>query len=137
MTSPRDTRRERLAYCQIKYGGRFVRLPQLQPKAAENPSFEQEEFLCACHSEKQSFGFSKKNPRNQGLFNLSGLSRAATGTNESLDDGGAEVTDCRRKRKQGKPVYCQHMLHYGISGHFQALANVLKRRIKSVSPEKN
>ena len=37
----------------------------------------------------------------------------------------------------GKPVYCQHMLHYGISGHFQALANVLKRRIKSVSPEKN
>ena len=28
------------------------------------------------------------------------------------------------------------MLHYGISGHFQALANVLKRRIKSVSPEK-
>ena len=58
-------------------------------------------------------------------------------TNESLDDGGAEVTDCRRKRKQGKPVYCQHMLHYGISGHFQALANVLKRRIKSVSPEKN
>ena len=61
------------------------------------------------------------------LFNLSGLSRAATGTNESLDDGGAEVTDCRRKRKQGKPVYCQHMLHYGISGHFQALPTVLKR----------
>ena len=27
------------------------------------------------------------------------------------------------------------MLHYGISGHFQALANVLKGRIKSVSPE--
>ena len=86
---------------------------------------------------KQSFGFFKKDRRNQGLLNLSGLSRAATGTNESLDDGGAEVTDCRRKRKQGKPVYCQHMLHYGISGHFQALANVLKRRIKSVSPEKN
>ena len=83
---------------------------------------------------KNSFGFLKKDPRNQGLFNLTGLSRAATGTNESLDDGGAEVTDCRRKRKQGKPVYCQHMLHYGISGHFQALANVLKRRIKSVSP---
>ena len=67
------------------------------------------------------------------MFNLSGLSRAATGTNVSLDDGGAEVTDCRRKRKQGKPVYCQHMLHYGISGHFQALANVLKRRIKSAA----
>ena len=44
--------------------------------------------------------------------------------------------DCRGNRKQGKGVYCQHMLHYGISGHFQALANVLKRRIKSVSPEK-
>ena len=85
---------------------------------------------------KNSFGFLKKDPRNQGLFNLTGLSRAATGTNESLDDGGAEVKDCRRKRKQGKPVYCQHMLHYGISGHFQALANVLKRRIKSVSPER-
>ena len=28
------------------------------------------------------------------------------------------------------------MIHYGISGHLQALANVLKRRIKSVSPEK-
>ena len=28
-----------------------------------------------------------------------------------------------------------YMLHYGISGHFQALANVLKRRIKIVSPE--
>ena len=55
--------------------------------------------------------------------------------NESLHDGGAEVTDCRRNRKQGKRVYCQHMLHYGISGHFQALANVLKRRIKSVSPD--
>ena len=27
------------------------------------------------------------------------------------------------------------MLHFGISGHFQALANVLKRRMKSVSPE--
>ena len=133
----RYTPRTPSQYWQIKYGGRFVRLPQLQQQAAENPSFEQEEFLCACHSEKQSFGFLKKDPRNQGLFNLSGLSRAATGTNESLDDGGAEVTDCRRKRKQGKPVYCQHMLHYGISGHFQALANVLKRRIKSVSPEKN
>ena len=47
-----------------------------------------------------------------------------------VNDGGAEVTDCRRKRKQGKRVYCQHMLHYGISGHFQALANVLKRRLK-------
>ena len=45
------------------------------------------------------------------------------------------ITDCRRNRKQGKRVYCQHMLHYGISGHFQALANVLKRRIKSVSPD--
>ena len=78
----------------------------------------------------------KKDPRNQGLFNLSGLSRAATGTNVSLDDGGAEVTDCRRKRKQGKPVYCQHMLHYGISGHFQALAYVLTRHIKSVSRKK-
>ena len=47
-----------------------------------------------------------------------------------VNDGGAEVTDCRRKRKQGKRVYCQHMLHYGISGHFQALANVLKRGVK-------
>ena len=121
----------------MKYGGRFVRLPQLQQKAAENPSFEQEEFLCACHSEKQSFRFLKKDPQNQGLLNLSGLSRAATGTNESLEDGGAEVMDRWRKRKQGKPVYCQHMLDYGISGHFQALANILKRRIKSVSPEKN
>ena len=81
---------------------------------------------------KNSFGFLKKDPRNQGLFNLTGLSRAATGTNESLDDGGAEVKDCRRKRKQGKPVYC-----YVISGHFQALANVLNRCIKSVSPETN
>ena len=134
---PRTPSQSPSQYCQIKYGGRFVRLPQLQPKAAENPSFEQEEFLCACHSEKQNFGFLKKDPRNQGLFNLTGLSRAAAGTNESLDDGGAEVKDCRRKMKQGKPVYCQHMLHYGISRHFQALANVLKRRIKSVSPEKN
>ena len=133
----RYTPRTPSQYCQIKYGGPFVRLLGLQPKVAENPSFEQEEFLCACHSEKQSFGFLKKDPQNQGLFNLSGLSRAATGTNVSLDDGGAEVTDCRRKRKQGKPVYCQHMLHFGISGHFQALANVLKRRMKSVSPEES
>ena len=28
-----------------------------------------------------------------------------------------------------------YMLHYGNSGHSQALANVLRRRIKSVSPE--
>ena len=47
-------------YCQIKYGGPFDRLLQLQPKVTENPSFEQEEFLCACHSEKKSFGFLKK-----------------------------------------------------------------------------
>ena len=67
-------------YCQIKYGGPFVRLRQLQLKVAENLSFEQEEFLRACHSEKQSFGFVKKDPRDQVLFNLSGLSRAATGT---------------------------------------------------------
>ena len=67
-------------YCQIKYGGPFDGLLQLQPKVAENPSFEQEEFLCACHSEKQSFGFLTMDPRNQVLFNLSGLSRAATGT---------------------------------------------------------
>ena len=67
-------------YYQIKYGGPFVRLLQLQPKVAENRSFEQEEFLCACHSEKQSFGFLTKDLRNQVLFNLSGLSRAATGT---------------------------------------------------------
>ena len=66
-------------YCQIKHGGPFVRLLHLQPKVAENPSFEQEEFLCACHSEKQSFGFVKKDPRDQVLFNLSGLSRATTG----------------------------------------------------------
>ena len=59
--------------CQIKYGGPFVRLLHLQPKVAENPSFEQEEFLCACHSEKQSFGFVKKDPRDQVFFNLSGL----------------------------------------------------------------
>ena len=28
------------------------------------------------------------------------------------------------------------MLRYGISGHLQAFANVLKRHIKSVSPKK-
>ena len=76
----RYTARTPSQYCQIKYGGLFVRLLQLQPKVAENPSFEQEEFLCACHSEKQSFGFLKKDPRGQVLFNLSGRSRAATGT---------------------------------------------------------
>ena len=37
-------------------------------------------FLCACHSEKQIFGFLKRDPRNKVLFNLSGLSRTATGT---------------------------------------------------------
>ena len=76
----RYTPRTSSQYCQIKYGGLFVRLLQLQPKVAENPSFEQEEFLCACHSEKQSFGFLKKDSRDQILFNLSGLSRAATDT---------------------------------------------------------
>ena len=40
---------------------------------------------------------------------------------ESLHDGRAEVTDFRRNRKQGKRVYCQHMLHYGISGNFKYL----------------
>ena len=61
-------------YCQVKYGSPFVRLLQLQPKVAENPSFEQEEFLCACHSKKQSLGFLKKDPQNKVFFNLSGLS---------------------------------------------------------------
>ena len=81
----RYTPRTPSQYCHIKYGGPFVRLLQLQPKVAENPSFEQEEFLCACHSEKQSFGFLKKDPRNQILFNLSGLSRAATGTRRLMN----------------------------------------------------
>ena len=76
----RYTPRTLSQYCQIKYGGPFVRLLRLQSKVAENPSFEQEEVLCACHSEKQSFGFVKKDPRDQVLLNLSGLSRAATGT---------------------------------------------------------
>ena len=76
----RYTPRTPSQYFQIKYGGPFVRLLQLHPKVAENPSFEQQEFLCACHSEKQSFSFLKKDPRDQVLFNLSGLSRAATGT---------------------------------------------------------
>ena len=115
----RYTPRTRSQYCQNKYGGPFVRLLQLQPKVAENPSFEQEEFLCALSQRKTKFRFRKR-----------------ICANESLHDGGAEVPDCRRNRKQGKRVYCQHMLHYGISGHFQAVANVLKRRIKSVSPEK-
>ena len=81
------------------------------------------------------------------MFNLSGLSRAATGTrrallsnicaNESPPDGGAEVrTVVETGGKANVTVYCQHMLHYGISGNFQALANVLRRCIKSVSPEK-
>ena len=47
----RYTPRTPSQYCQIKYGGPFVRLLQLQPKVAENPSLEQEEYLCACHSE--------------------------------------------------------------------------------------
>ena len=38
-------------------------------QVAVNLSFEQEAFLRACHSEKQSFGFLKKDPRNQVLFN--------------------------------------------------------------------
>ena len=35
-----------------------------------------------------------------------------------------------------KANVCIVNICFGISGHFQALANVLKRRIKSVSPEK-
>ena len=45
-----------------------VRLLQLH-QVAENPSLEQEEFLCACHSDKQSLGFLNKDPQNQVLFN--------------------------------------------------------------------
>ena len=45
-----------------------VRLLQLQ-QVAENPSLEQEEFLCACHSDEQSLGFLNKDPQNQVLFN--------------------------------------------------------------------
>ena len=57
--------------------------------------------------------------------------------NESPPDGGAEVrTVVETGGKANVTVYCQHMLHYGISGNFQALANVLRRCIKSVSPEK-
>ena len=126
----------------------FVRLLQLQPKVAENTSFEQEEFLRACHSEKQSFGFLKKDPRNQVLFNLSGLSRAATGTRrlmnfflEFMPMNLCTMEELRLRtvveRGNKANVYIVSiMLHYGISGHFQALANVLKRSIKSVSPGK-
>ena len=126
----------------------FVRLLQLQPKVAKNPSFEQEEFLRACHSEKQSFGFLKKDPRNKILFNLSGLSRAATGTRRLMNFFlefvpmnlcTMEELRLRTVLKRGNKanVYIVSiMLHYGISGHFQALANLLKRSIKSVSPGK-
>ena len=126
----------------------FVRLLQLQPKVAENPSFEQEEFLRVCHSEKQSFGFLKKDPRNQVLFNLSGLSRAATGTRrlmnfflEFMPMNLCTMEELRLRtvveRGNKANVYIVSiMLHYGISRHFQALANVLKRSVKSVSPGK-
>ena len=53
---------------------------------------------------------------------------------------GVQVTDCRRNPVNEKTrqtcIYCQNMLRYGISGHLQAFANVLKRHIKSVSPKK-
>ena len=39
-----------------------VRLLQLQQEA-ENPSLEKEEFLCACHSDKQSLRFLNKDPQ--------------------------------------------------------------------------
>ena len=74
MTSPRDTRRERLANIARSNMAAFsVRLLQLQ-QVAENPSLEQEEFLCACHSDKQSLSFLNKDPQNHVLFNCSGLS---------------------------------------------------------------
>ena len=110
----------------------FVRLLQLQPKVAENPSFEQEEFLRPCHSEKQSFGFLKKDPRNQVLFNLSGLSRAATGTRrlmnfflEFMPMNLCTMEELRLRtvveRGNKANVYIVSiMLHYGISRHFQA-----------------
>ena len=64
MTSLRDTRRERLANIVRSNMTAFsVRLRQLQ-QVAENPSLEQEEFLCACHSDKESLGFSNKDPQN-------------------------------------------------------------------------
>ena len=45
-----------------------VRLLQLQ-QVAENLSLENKEFLCACHSNKQSLGFLNKDLQNQVLFN--------------------------------------------------------------------
>ena len=45
-----------------------VRLLQHQ-QVVENPSLEQEEFLCACQRDKQSLGFINTDPQNQVLFN--------------------------------------------------------------------
>ena len=57
VTSPRDTRRERLANVARSNMAAFsVWLLQLQ-QVAENLSLEQEEFLCACQSDKQSLVF--------------------------------------------------------------------------------
>ena len=128
--------------------GYFVRLLQLQPKVAENPSFEQEEFLCACHSEKQSFGFLKKDPRDQVLFNLSGLSRAATGTRRWTSFLNLCQWISARWRSWGYGLSSKDetrqtciLSTYASLRHFWAFSStrkisILKRRIKSVSPGK-
>ena len=68
LTSPRDTRRERLANVARSNMAVFSVRLQLQ-QVAEYPSLEQEEFLCACHSDKQSVGFLNQDRQKQVLFN--------------------------------------------------------------------
>ena len=135
MTSLRNTRRERLANVARSNMAPFsVRSLQLQ-QVAENPSLGQEEFLCACHSDKKSLGFLNKDPQNQVLFNCSGLSghsRPATCIRRSMNfflqfvpmnlctrSSGYELSSkpCNRGNKANVDIYRQNMLRCGISGH--------------------
>ena len=83
----RNSPRTPSQYGPIKYGGLFCQVTATSA-GSWKPSLEKEEFLCACHSGKQSLGFLNKDPQNQVLFNwsgLSGLSRAATCIRRSVN----------------------------------------------------
>ena len=115
-----------------------VRLLQLQ-QVAENPSLEQGEFLCACHSDKQGLSFLNKDPQNHVLFNWSGLSglhaqqlvsddRWTSFFNlcQWISAQGVQVTDCRRNRViEETRQKCKYIVKICFVTAFLALANVL------------
>ena len=143
-------------YCQIKYGGLscqvavtsagswkpvfgtgrvsiYMCMPKRQTKfrflkyGSAKPSFVQ--------LKRTFWTFTRSNNLYQTIDELLSSISANESLHEEFTVYGLSSKPCKRGNKANVHILSKH-LRYGISGHLQAFANVLKRHIKSVSPKK-